>query len=120
MSTLSLVFESDRSDLTDRLVKDDARETIIELENYIKRVKGGLENCGSLDVFVDATDPVAASTTITLDTVLATHTVTIGGVTFTASSTPSGEVQFEIDGDDTADAAALVVKSMPTQLLGKL
>jgi phage tail sheath gpL-like len=52
---------------------------------------------------------VAASATITLAS-CATDTVTIGGITFTGSATPSGDVQFETDGDDTADAAALAAK----------
>lgn len=52
----------------------------------------------------------AATGTVTLAACAAADTVTINGVTFTASSTPSGESEFEIDGDNTADAAALVAK----------
>jgi len=47
--------------------------------------------------------------TLTLATVLATQTVTINGVTFTAhaDTTTAANREFKIDGDDTADAAAL-------------
>ena len=64
---------------------------------------------GSVDVQTGSAAPVAATATITLAS-CATDTVTIAGVTFTGSATPSGDVQFETDGDDTADAAALTAK----------
>jgi len=49
--------------------------------------------------------------TLTLATVLVTQTVTINGVVFTAhtDTTTVADREFAIDGDDTADAAALVV-----------
>jgi len=47
---------------------------------------------------------------ITLATVLAGHTITIGGVTFTAHATVTTPAsrEFSISGDDTADAVALI------------
>lgn len=61
-----------------------------------------------------ATATVTANTavteaTLTLATVLATEAVTINGLTFTAhaNTTTKASRQFKIDGDDTADAAAL-------------
>jgi hypothetical protein len=47
--------------------------------------------------------------TLTLSTVLATHTVTINGLVFTAHATVTtlASRQFSISGDDTADAVAL-------------
>ena len=60
----------------------------------------------AVDVNVAAADPVAASLTATL-TSCATDTITILGITLTGSSTPTGIAQFETDGDNTADAAAL-------------
>lgn len=53
-------------------------------------------------------DPVAASGTWTLASVIATDTVTVGNVTFTFTSTPTLATDVEVDGaDNTADAAAL-------------
>ncbi len=64
----------------------------------------------------DTTTPfLNATATLTLATTLATHTVVFtpvdGGriVTLTASAAPTGDSQWDIGGDDTADAAALVV-----------
>jgi hypothetical protein len=52
------------------------------------------------------------SATVTLASVTAGQTVTIGGVTFTAiTGTSTSLVQFDVSGDDTADAAALVAKA---------
>lgn len=81
-------------------------QAVQDICNHLHALASGNEK-GTIYAQSGSADPVAASGTITLATVLATHTVTIGGVTFTASSTPAGEAQFEIDGTDTADAAAL-------------
>lgn len=87
--------------------------------DFVKRMAAGM-NRGNMRVQIGTAAPVRASATATLATVLATQTITIGGVVFTASSTPSGEAQFEIDGDDTADAAALVVKINAHSTLSKI
>lgn len=51
------------------------------------------------------------SGTVTLASVTAGQTVTIGGVTFTAiTGTSTSLTQFDVSGNDTADAAALVAK----------
>lgn len=112
MSTISLIIESARplADLTSKLVKDTTarKEFIAALRAYLSGVAGGAENA-AIDLHTDADDPVAASATITLES-CATDTVTIGGVTFTGASSPSGDEQFETDGSDAADAAALAAK----------
>jgi hypothetical protein len=61
-----------------------------------------------------ATAEITANTkvtalTLTLATVLAAQTVTINGLVFTAhaNTTTASKREFKIDGDDTADAAAL-------------
>ncbi len=63
---------------------------------------------GIVDVQTGSAAPVAASGTLTLVSAIATDAVTVGSVTFTATSTPTLSTHFEIDGaDDTADAASL-------------
>lgn len=81
---------------------------IHDIVNHLQALASGNEK-GSVYAQSGSANPVAASGTITLAS-CATDTVTIGGITFTGSSTPSGDVQFETDGDDTADAAALAAK----------
>ena len=64
---------------------------------------------------------MAASGTFTLVSAIATDAVTIGQETFTASSTPSGENQWEIDGaDDTADALSLATAINAHSTIGAL
>ena len=84
------------------------RQAAKALEQLFKDL-GSQQLRGEIDVQSGSAAPVAASGTITLVS-CATDTVTIGGVTFTGSGSPTGEVQFETDGNDAADAAALAAK----------
>lgn len=52
---------------------------------------------------------VQASCTLTLASVLTTQTVTINGVVYTANTNTQANDQFDISGNDTADAAALAL-----------
>lgn len=94
-------------------------EAVVGLSSFFDACVGGLEHA-SIDLqYTDGTAPVAASATITLAS-CATDTVTIGGITFTGSGSPTGDVQFETDGDDTADAAALAAKINAHPTLSKV
>lgn len=53
---------------------------------------------------------VQASGTVTFSSIAAADTVTVNGVVFTASASPSGAQQFLVTGGDTLAAAALTVK----------
>lgn len=53
---------------------------------------------------------VQATGTVTFSSIAAADTVTINGVTFTASASPSGANQFLVTGGDTLAAAALAAK----------
>ena len=56
----------------------------------------------------DCNDPVAASGTVTLASVLAGDTVTVNGLVYTAvAGAKSDNTEFSIDGTDTADATDL-------------
>ena len=87
---------------------EDDEGNLSRLIKVLKTMKAG---AGTTAATIDARfSATAASGTVTLAACAAADTVTINGLVFTASSTPAGEVQFEIDGDDTADAAALAAK----------
>jgi len=107
MSTINVCIKSDLSGLGE-VVQDSSSdaEGLRALINYLEACASG---CGeaSIDVQTSASDPVAAAGTVTCASISADDTVTVGSVTFTAKSSPAGETQFEIDGDDDADATAL-------------
>lgn len=76
---------------------------------YCRDIGSYFERCavGSNSVNITIQTGVAASGTATFSTVVATNTVTIGGVTFTGSDTPSGAVQFLTGTTDPLSAANL-------------
>jgi phage tail sheath gpL-like len=75
--------------------------------NHLQSLASGNEK-GTVHAQSGTADPVAASATLTLVSAIATDAITIGPVTFTATSTPTLSTHWEIDGaDDTADAASL-------------
>ncbi len=97
---------------------NDTRASILSVANLVGMIaKRHIR--GDVLVQTAAAAPVAASGTATLVS-CATDTITIGGVTFTGSSTPSGDEQFETDGNDAADAAALAAKITAHPTLGKI
>jgi hypothetical protein len=67
-----------------------------------------------------STAAVAASATATFSTVVAGNTVTIGGVTFTGSDTPTTGVQFLTGATDTLSAASLASKINANTTANKL
>lgn len=105
---LTIKTEDTQSDVNTKLrldtIKD--KEGAIELKKYIKNMSSGIVR-GIIDVQTGSAAPVAASGTITLASFADDDTLTIGGVTITGKSSPTTEDHFEIDGNDTADAAAL-------------
>jgi len=106
MATLNLSINHPHADGPTRLVSaGNARNTAIMLSNYFRALAARHE-LATVEVQSSASDPVAASATITLAS-CATDTVTIGGITFTGTASPTTELHFETDGTDTADAAAL-------------
>lgn len=94
------------------------REQAQLLAGFFRDLASGADGA-SIDLQTASAAPVAASGTITLAS-CATDTVTIGGVTFTGSGSPSGDTQFETDGNDTADAAALAAKINAHPTLSKV
>ena len=111
MANASLVLtvktELSETNVNGEILKADPREAIQALIIYLRKLSAGNARA-QMDASTSATTPVAASGTLTLVSAIATDVAVIGTETFTASSTPSGENQWEIDGaDDTADALSL-------------
>jgi len=110
-ATLKLTVNSDETQAflqqMFQLDTNRSREAALALSRYFKDIASGRMR-GSFDVQTGGAAPVRATATWTLASVIATDACTIGGVTFTFTSTPSAETDVEVDGaDDTADAAAL-------------
>jgi phage tail sheath gpL-like len=119
VSTIAVTIKSDLVGLGE-ITQDSSADSegVRALANYLEACAGGNAEA-SIDVQTSASDPVAASGTITLASCV-TDTVTIGGVTFTGTGSPSTEVEFETDGNDTADAAALAAKINAHSTLSKV
>jgi phage tail sheath gpL-like len=105
------VVVMEHTDKLEEVVSGDKARSVQSLANYLQAALSGAKRGVDIDIHAnDGEVSTAATGTITSAAAAAADTVTINGVTFTASSTPSGESEWEIDGDDTADAAALVAK----------
>lgn len=81
---------------------------INDLCRYLKSF--GKIRKADIDVQTGSANPVAASNTLTLASVAADDTVTIGNVTLTAKASPSTEDEFDQSGTDAEDATDLAAK----------
>lgn len=111
MSTLSITVKSEQlqAALIQKTVlgTNKNKEGAQALIQFFRDLVGG-QQAGTVDVQTGSAHPVAASATLTLVSAIATDTITIGGVIFTATSTPTTELHWEIDGaSDTLDAVSL-------------
>lgn len=118
MSSIVVTIKTARADVAS-IVGSGGKETV---QRVVKALEGGL--VGAHDCRVDAqystSNPVSASGTITLSSVPADDTVTIGTATLTAKASPSGENQFSQAGTDAADATALAAKINAHSVLSKI
>lgn len=108
MASLTLVLKTVK-DTTAMTKPGQARINLQKITNQINGIKAG-HLIGKLIVTASTVDPVSATATATIATLLAADTITIAKSTFTASATPSGYSQFLVTGTDTQVASALVVK----------
>lgn len=92
MASVILTISSARSDLVDKLVLDTSlpHKAINGLEKYFHSVNAGIESA-SVDIQTHATNPVAASGTWTVASVIATDEADVGGVALTFTATPTLE-----------------------------
>jgi hypothetical protein len=118
MASMTLVLQTNK--YTTDMVKTGQRiNNWKKITNLINGLASG-NLIGSATVTASTIDPVAASATITVASVLAADTVTIGKIVLTGSATPSGIAQFLTTGTDTVVAAAIVVKINAHTTLGLL
>lgn len=120
MSSLNILLKLEDSETVVKqryqLPTANIKEQARALQELFRRLAAGLSS-GSADVQTGSADPVAASGTFTLESVVATDAITIGPVTFTFTSTPTQNTDVEVDGaDDDADATALAaaINAHPT------
>lgn len=112
-ASVVLTIESDLSqgELQSRLRVGAAkpREGLQAAKVFLNGVAAGAHRA-KLSVQTGASAPVQASGTITCASVANNDTIIIGGLTFTAKTSPSGSVEFTRGVSDTADAADLAAK----------
>lgn len=93
------------------------RTAAVALARFFEAAAIGNRAC-SFTVAV-ATTGVKASGTVTLSSIAAADTVTVGKIVFTGSDTPSGSAQFLTGSTDAASATSLAAKiNAHTSLLG--
>lgn len=106
---ITLKLEESETVLTQKyqLNSERKKEQALALSQLFKNLASG-DKRGIIDVQTSSANPVAASGTFTLDTVIATDAVTVGGTTFTGTDTPSTNLHFDTDaGSDALIAASL-------------
>lgn len=118
MSTLSIIIKTAKNP-SDYKKSSQPVANLKRIEDLIRGLAcGSLQ--GSVDIHGDSSDPVAASATITVASVSAADTVTIGKTVLTGAASPSGESQWDSDGSDSVVAAAIVAKINAHSVLSKL
>lgn len=117
MSSLVLTIKTARADVADFAVDSSCDiEGLQGLRNLLDAASSSHEPL-TCDLQYSTVDPVAASGTLTVVSAIATDSVTIGTITLTATSNPTTDLHWEIDGaSDTLDAASLAaaVNANPT------
>ena len=119
MPTLNIQIATEKVDTATFKKPGQDSENLKRIASYINQIAYGTK-AASIDISDSATAPAAASGTLTLVSAIATDVAVIGTETFTASSTPSTENEWEIDGaDDTADALSLATAINAHSVTGK-
>lgn len=105
MSSISIVIQTNK-DASSMKQAGQKHKNVIRIIDLLKGLVSGAL-LGSVNIYADSADPVSASATATLATVVADNTITIGGTTLTAKASPVNESQWLVTGSDTVVAAAL-------------
>lgn len=108
-----------KADTSRMAVSGNERVSLRRLLNVLHGLHAG-ELLGKVVSTPSTADAVQASGTITLASVLANDTVTIGKTTLTAKASPATEDEFSQAGTDTQDAASLASKINAHSVLGKV
>jgi hypothetical protein len=122
MSTLSLQIRTPKSHLEFNKSGQSRQENMARIVNLISGYMSGALESGEIYVSGStATTLVAASATFTLVSAIATDVITIGTISMTATSTPTTDLHWEIDGaSDTLDAASLAAAINANPTLSKV
>tara|TARA_R110002126_G_scaffold64691_2_gene165609 strand:- start:96 stop:635 length:540 start_codon:yes stop_codon:yes gene_type:complete len=115
-NTLTIQITTEKVDTADFKKPGQDRENLNRISNYINSIATGRRQA-HVDVSNSLAAPVAAAGTFTLVSAIATDVAVIGTITMTATSTPTTDLHWEIDGaDDTADALSLAtaINANPT------
>lgn len=119
MGTLNLLIKTNKDYTTFKENSDDAGNGR-KLVNLIAGIASGAIK-GLIDISGSSADPVAASGTLTLDTVIATDVATVGTITFTGTDTPSTELHFDTSlATDALIAADLAAKISAHSVIGQI
>jgi phage tail sheath gpL-like len=92
---------------------------IQDITNHLHALASGNEK-GTVYCSSSSSDPVAASGTITVASISADDTITVGNVTFTGKSSPAGATQFDSDGTDATVATAIAAAINAHSTLSKV
>ena len=114
--TLNIQISTEKVDTTDFKKPGQDRENLKRCARYLDQIATG-KIAASVDISDSAAAPVAASATLTVVSAVATDSITIGAIVMVATSTPTTDLHWEIDGaDDTADALSLAtaINANPT------
>lgn len=110
MSTLSIKVKLSDTAVSEYVkASSNPREQALALEKLMRALKSGTKD-GNLKISYSSSSPVQASGTITVASIQADDTITIGKTTLTGKSSPSGENQFDSDGSNSVVAAAIAAK----------
>lgn len=119
MASLSISIKSPSADASQYVATDQRNRCIGNIATLLRGIACGALD-GTVSVSRSSTDSAFASGTITLASVSADDTVTIGKTTLTAKASPSTEDQFSQAGTNTQNAASLVAKINAHSVLSKL
>lgn len=117
MATLSVVIQTAK-DATKFRKPTHALANAIHTVNLIKGLISGAQQ-GTVNIYADSADPVQASATATVVSVVAGNTITIAGTVLTAATAPANESEF-ITGTDAVNAAALAACINAHSVLSKI
>lgn len=118
MATVSIVIKTNQ-DPGQFLKPGQGIGNINRMELLIKGLKSGAL-VGSMGFHGDSADPVLASGTATLVSVVATNSITIAGTALTFSAAPVTESDVLVGGSDAATAANLVASINAHSVLKKI
>lgn len=121
MASLTLTIKTPSADVREYAAAGSPQRCLKNAANLLNAIASGSIETSQVTVQRSDTDPVAASGTFTLVSAIATDAITIGTITMTATSTPTTNLHWEIDGaDDAADAASLAAAINANPTLSKV